>query len=304
MSTLVPGPSTLATASPAGHARVVEPLRFALSLPNFGDYADPRASAALARTAEDSGWDGVFVWDHLLGWDGNVVADPWTVLAAIAHATERVRLGTMVTPLARRRPWVVARQVVTLDRLSRGRLVLGVGLGTPRHEDFEVFGEPGDERVRGRILDEALDVLVGLLSGAAFSHDGPHFHVGPVTFAPTCVQEPRVPVWVGGAWPNRAPFRRAARFEGVVPISVPDEHGDVTPSVDQMREAVSFVRELRGGAPFDAAFTGRVPDDRSRAAEVAEELRSFGVTWWQVSPDHGQGPEAFGDLVGHGPPVG
>jgi alkanesulfonate monooxygenase SsuD/methylene tetrahydromethanopterin reductase-like flavin-dependent oxidoreductase (luciferase family) len=281
----------------------VEPLRFALSLPNFGGYADARTVASLASTAEAAGWDGVFVWDHLLGWDANVVGDAWTILTAIALETERVQIGPMVTPLARRRPWVVARQVVTLDRLSNGRLTLGVGLGEPRREEFEVFGEPGDERVRGRTLDEALEVLTGLLSGAAFAHDGEHFHVEEVTFAPTCLQEPRVPIWVGGAWPHHAPFRRAARYEGMVPISVPDPSGEVTPSVDQLREAVGFVRALRGGTPFDIVFTGIVPDDPERTRDLAHELASFGTTWWQMSPDHGQDPATFEAIVAKGPPV-
>jgi alkanesulfonate monooxygenase SsuD/methylene tetrahydromethanopterin reductase-like flavin-dependent oxidoreductase (luciferase family) len=281
-------------------------MRFGLSTPNFGDYADTRAVAALAREAEAAGWDGIFVWDHLLAWNGNVVADPWTILTAIALATERVRIGPMITPLARRRPWVVARQVVTLDHLSNGRLTLGVGLGSPAHEDFEVFGEPGDDRIRGQILDEALVVLTGLLTGEPFSHDGARFHVDAVTFAPTCVQTPRVPIWVGGSWPIHAPFRRAARFEGVVPISVPDEQGDVLISIERMREVVGFVREERGGAEggFDPVFTGMMPEDRREAAEMASELASFGVTWWLVSPGYGENPEVFAEWVRGGPPAG
>jgi alkanesulfonate monooxygenase SsuD/methylene tetrahydromethanopterin reductase-like flavin-dependent oxidoreductase (luciferase family) len=279
-------------------------MRFALSIPNFGEYADARAVAALAREAEDAGWDGVFVWDHLLAWNGNVVADPWAILTAIALATERVRIGPMITPLARRRPWVVARQVVTLDRLSNGRLTLGVGLGNPPREEFEVFGEPGDARIRGEILDEALVVLIGLLTGEPFSHEGARFRIDDVTFLPACMQTPRVPIWVGGSWPTRAPFRRAARFEGVVPISVPDEHGEVLLSIEQMREVVEFVLAERHGADgeFDAVFTGLMPEDRREGAQMAGELASFGVTWWQVSPGYGEDAEAVADWVREGPP--
>lgn len=281
-------------------------MRFGLSIPNFGDHADVRAVAELAREAEAAGWDGVFVWDHLLAWNGNVVADPWTILTAIALATERVRIGPMITPLARRRPWIVARQVVTLDRLSNGRMTLGVGLGNPAREEFEVFGEPGDARVRGEILDEALVVLTGLLTGEPFSHHGQRFHVEDVTFLPTCLQSPRVPIWVGGSWPNRVPFRRAARFEGVVPISVPDEQGDVLLSIEQMREVVEFVREERRGAEsaFDPVFTGMMPEDRREAAEMASELVSFGVTWWLVSPGYGEDLQAVTGWVRDGPPRG
>jgi alkanesulfonate monooxygenase SsuD/methylene tetrahydromethanopterin reductase-like flavin-dependent oxidoreductase (luciferase family) len=281
-------------------------MRFGLSIPNFGDHADARAVAALAREAEAAGWDGVFVWDHLLAWNGNVVADPWTILTALALATERVRIGPMITPLARRRPWIVARQVVTLDRLSNGRVTLGVGLGDPAREEFEVFGESGDARVRGEILDEALAVLTGLLTGEPFSHHGQRFHVEDVTFLPTCLQSPRIPIWVGGSWPNRVPFRRAARFEGVVPISVPDEQGDVLLSIEQMREVVEFVREERRGAEgaFDPVFTGMMPEDRREAAQMAGELASFGVTWWLVSPGYGEDPETFASWVRGGPPAG
>ena len=280
-------------------------MRFALSIPNFGEYADARTVAALAREAEDAGWEGFFVWDHLLAWNANVVGDPWTFLAAVALATERVRIGPMITPLARRRPWVLARQVVTLDRLSNGRLTLGVGLGFPPREEFEVFGEPGGVRTRGEILDEALAVLTGLLTGEPFSHEGARFHVEDVTFLPTCVQTPRIPIWVGGSWPTRAPFRRAARFEGVVPISVPDEQGDVLISIEQMRDVVEFVRGERHGADgrFDAVFTGFMPEDRREAAEMSGELASFGVTWWQVSPGPGEDREVFEDWIRGGPPT-
>ncbi len=283
-------------------------MRYALSLPNFGVFRDPTLVVDLARDAETAGWSGFFLWDHLLGWDGNEVADPWIVLAAVAVATERVRIGPMVTPLPRRRPWQVARQIVTLDHLSGGRAVLGVGLGYPPYEEFGVFGEPEDAATRAAILDEALEIVAGLMTGEPFGYDGRHFRLEEVTFAPRPVQRPRVPIWVAGAWPNRAPFRRAARFDGVTPITVGDEQGPGIPTVDQMREIVAFVdaeREAggRADAGFDAVYTGWMPEDRTEAAAIAEDLASFGVTWWQVSPGWPDEPlEDFRDFVRAGPP--
>jgi len=195
-------------------------MRYGLSIPNVGPAAE---LVRLATTAEASGWDGVFLWDHLhlnrgLRLD---IMDPWVMLGAIAQATERVRLGAMVTPLARRRPWKVAKEVVTLDHLSGGRAVIGVGLGEPPDDDFAAFGDPSDPRERAALLDDGLAVLAGLLTGEPFTHDGPRFHVD-AAFLPAPVQRPRPPIWVAGVLPHRRPFERAKRWDGVVPLS-PEE---------------------------------------------------------------------------------
>jgi alkanesulfonate monooxygenase SsuD/methylene tetrahydromethanopterin reductase-like flavin-dependent oxidoreductase (luciferase family) len=278
-------------------------VRYAISVPNFGDFADPGWTLSLAREAESAGWDAFFLWDHLLAWNGNVVADPWTLLAAIAVSTERIRVGTMVTPLPRRRPWQVARQVVTLDRLSGGRAVLGVGLGFPPREEFERFGESGDTRVRAEMLDEGLEIVAGLMGGGPLTHEGRHFHLDDVTFAPLPEQRPRVPIWVAGAWPNRAPFRRAARFDGVVPIALVDGQ-EVPIDVPTMRAVVDFTdRCRRGEGPFDRVFTGILPDDPVEARTMADQLASFGVTWWQVSPEMGQTREEVSAWIRRGPPT-
>ena len=157
-------------------------MRLAVNIPNFGPFEDPHTVVDLARRAEAAGWDGLFVWDHLVFEDGNEVADPWVLLTAAAMATERLRLAPMVTPLPRRRPWVVARQAVSLDRLSNGRLILGVGIGEPADLDFEIWGEDADRKVRAAQLDEGLEVLTGLWSGEPFRFSGEHYEVGPVTF--------------------------------------------------------------------------------------------------------------------------
>ncbi|HEV3012041.1 MAG TPA: LLM class flavin-dependent oxidoreductase, partial [Actinomycetota bacterium] len=178
-------------------------MRYAVNVPNFEEYSDVRTVAALAADAEAAGWDGFFVWDHLAfvkAWRLRI-ADPWMLLTGVALATERLRLGPMVTPLARRRPWKVARETVTLDRLSGGRLVLGVGLGEPPEDEYGTFGEPTDPVVRAAMLDEGLEVLTRLWSGETVSFQGRHYRVDQVAFQPTPVQRPRIPIWVAGAWP-------------------------------------------------------------------------------------------------------
>ena len=195
-------------------------MRYLLSVPPF---TDPATVVDLARAAEASGWDGFFLWDHLRWDDEQEIQDPWVLLGAIAQVTERMLLGTMVTPLSRRRPWVVAKQVVTLDHLSGGRAVLGVGLGEPPTHDFAELGDEADPKVRGAILDEALGVIDALVSGRVVAHDGEHFHVH-ASMRPASVQRPRVPVWVAGVAPNKRPLERARRWDGYVPIG-----GDLTP---------------------------------------------------------------------------
>ena len=160
-------------------------MQFGLYLPNFGAFADPVGLAALAATAEAAGWDGLFLWDHVVRREGDYdLADPWISLAAVATATSRLRIGPLVTPLPRRRPWNVAKQAVTLDHLSGGRMVLGVGLGTPRGPEFPAFGEETDLRVRGDMLDEALIVVRRAWSGETVRHTGPHYRVEGVRFLP------------------------------------------------------------------------------------------------------------------------
>jgi alkanesulfonate monooxygenase SsuD/methylene tetrahydromethanopterin reductase-like flavin-dependent oxidoreductase (luciferase family) len=198
-------------------------MRNAVNIPPFGP---AEVLVSLAVEAEQAGWDGVFFWDHLV-WLPQLrldVYDPWVLLGAVAVRTERVRLGTMVTPLPRRRPWVVAKQLTTLDHLSGGRAVLGVGLGEPAHADFAAFGEPAGAGARAARLDEGLTVLDGLLRGRV-DHDGEHFQVHN-ELLPRPVQRPRPPIWVAGVAPHRRPLVRAARWDGVVPLGA---EGVLTP---------------------------------------------------------------------------
>jgi alkanesulfonate monooxygenase SsuD/methylene tetrahydromethanopterin reductase-like flavin-dependent oxidoreductase (luciferase family) len=192
-----------------------------LFVPLFDELAAPAIVARLSAEAEERGWDGVFVWDHLR-WREPVVdvADPWITLAAMATATERIRLGPMVTPLARRRPVKVARETATLDRLSGGRLTLGVGLGSDQFgNEYSITGEELDDRRRARMLDESLDILVAAWSGDPVRHRGEHYTVDGMRFRPRPVQRPGVPVWVAGFHGKPRPLRRAARHQGFFPVN-------------------------------------------------------------------------------------
>jgi alkanesulfonate monooxygenase SsuD/methylene tetrahydromethanopterin reductase-like flavin-dependent oxidoreductase (luciferase family) len=260
-------------------------LSSALWLPIFDDLADPVTVAKLAVDAEEAGWHGVFVWDHLL-WRAPVrqVADPWIVLAAIATVTEHLRIGPMVTPLARRRPAKVAREATTLDQLSGGRLTLGVGLGSDRFGlEWSKTGEQLDDRLRGDMLDEALDILTAAWSGEPVHHHGRHYTVDGIQFLPQPVQRPRVPVWVAG-FPGKAkPLRRAARHDGFFPVNL--EHPD------QLAEIVATITDLRGHTrtPYDIAVA--LPAGADPAPYV-----DAGATWLMaefapttVSLDHVRG---------------
>lgn len=249
-------------------------MRYGIDVAILGELAEPARVVELARAAEAAGWEALFVWDHLAFVWGVPSADPWVVLAAVAQATTRLRLGTAVTPLARRRPAVLAATVASLDRLSDGRVVLGAGLGGVPAE-FTAFGEPGDERGRAGRLDEALEVVTALWSGRPVTHDGPHYRVEGVTLAPLPVQRPRVPVWIGGMGaPAR---RRAARWDGWV-VGGDDEGGEMVLPPARIAAGITDIRGQRGDADaFDVAMTGvsTGPDD-----PVAQPYARAGVTWW------------------------
>lgn len=218
--------------------------RRGLFLPPFDVFADPGRVADLAVEAENAGWDGVFVWDHLLYAEPVVeIADPWICCAVIAERTSRIAFGPMVTPLARRRPQVVARQAVSLDRLSGGRLILGFGLGDDGPGELSGFGEETNAKVRAAVLDEGLEVLRGLLSGTAVHHDGPQVVARDVTFLPPPHRSTGIPFWIGGRWPNKAPMRRAARHEGLFVIAV-EKPAELTGA----RDFVAGARAMAGGS--------------------------------------------------------
>ena len=171
-------------------------MQHGIYVPNFGEETSVRSLATLAHEAEEAGWDGFFIWDHILYSKSSSLpmVDPWIALAAMAMTTERIRIGTTVTPLPRRHPWKLARETASLDHLSNGRLILGVGLGYPPDAEFSHFGEEANDRIRAAKLDEGLHVLAGLWSGKPFRHDGEHYHIKKMTFLPPVLQVPRIPI--------------------------------------------------------------------------------------------------------------
>jgi alkanesulfonate monooxygenase SsuD/methylene tetrahydromethanopterin reductase-like flavin-dependent oxidoreductase (luciferase family) len=243
-------------------------------VPPFDELVEPGTLAELAGRAEECSWDGFFLWDHILYRPPTeAVADPWIALAAIAIATESIRIGPLVTPLARRRVQKLARETVTLDRLSKGRLTLGVGLGGDRNGEFELFGDPADPRERARILDRDLDRLSGYWAGE---------------FKPVPLQQPRIPVWVAGRWPNRRPLQRAANWDGFFPI-------DLT-QPDDLSEFANELEDLRSGreGPFDLVAETEPGGDPA-------PWEAAGATWVLTSFDVRPRLAAVRDVIEAGP---
>jgi alkanesulfonate monooxygenase SsuD/methylene tetrahydromethanopterin reductase-like flavin-dependent oxidoreductase (luciferase family) len=256
-------------------------MRFGISIPNF---TEPARLVEIAQAAETNEWDGFFLWDHILVDRANAVpvSEPWTVLAAVATATARVRLGTLVTPVARRRPWVLARQVTTVDHLSNGRAVLGIGLGVPAEAEYDAFGESADPRHHAALLDEGLQLIDELWSGERVTHRGLAHHVDGVQFLPRPVQRPRVPIWSACSMPARAGVRRAARWDGIVPIyATATEFRPVTPG-----EAAGAVADIAASREslddFDVVVWAVAPDAELRAAYA-----EAGATWLIEGPAPG-----------------
>jgi alkanesulfonate monooxygenase SsuD/methylene tetrahydromethanopterin reductase-like flavin-dependent oxidoreductase (luciferase family) len=268
-------------------------MRHALHVPNF---AAPGDLVELGVTAERSGWDGVLLWDHVFGGPGFAVpmADPWVTLGALATATSRVRLGTAVTPVPRRRPAKLAREVATLDHLSGGRAVLGVGLGNPPQE-YTAFGESAKPADLASRLDEGLEVLAGLWSGEPFSHDGTHETVDGAQFLPVPVQGPRPPVWVACLSPPGAgPVARAARWDGAVLAAMTDAGGIDPVPVEQVRAVRDEVSRRRGGLDgFALTVVSAGPPD----AAVRAGYEEAGVDWVLVTG----GPDQVRELAAASP---
>jgi alkanesulfonate monooxygenase SsuD/methylene tetrahydromethanopterin reductase-like flavin-dependent oxidoreductase (luciferase family) len=249
-------------------------MRYGIVTANLGDYADPRVAVRLAHAAETAGWEAFFVWDHL-GFVRSVPSgDPFVILSAVAASTTRLALGTAITPLARRRPQIVANALASLDLLSGGRAIFGAGLGGVPME-FTAFGDPGDAKQRAAMLDEGLTILDGLWSGETVTHHGQHYSVEEVSLAPLPLQRPRIPIWIGG---EGAPaLRRAARWDGWL---APATNPDGTPSKSPARIA-EMVAEIRRHRTTDAPFEVAV-DGYSEASDptLPHAYGEAGATWW------------------------
>ncbi|HET6742789.1 MAG TPA: LLM class flavin-dependent oxidoreductase [Kribbella sp.] len=260
-------------------------MRFSVNIPNFGDFADPRTVARVAAAAEEAGWDGLFVWDHVVHSKqqrrGQAFGDPWMLLTAAALATSRIKLGPLVTPVARRRPEQLARQVATLDGLSGGRVIFGAGLGGPIDDEFGSFGDTTDPKVLAERLDEGLDLMAAYWSGDRVDHAGKHYRADDVELLPATVQRPRPPVWIAGYWPRKAPMRRAARWDGAVPLFRSANHGEAPP-VNELRDLIAFLDAQRTDhdTPYDVIVGGISPTTPAAAQALIEPLAEAGATWW------------------------
>jgi alkanesulfonate monooxygenase SsuD/methylene tetrahydromethanopterin reductase-like flavin-dependent oxidoreductase (luciferase family) len=264
-------------------------IRCAVYLPLFAPFGHPRIIADLARDAEQAGWDGLFVWDDVAGWDKDM-ADPWIALSAAAMVTKRVRLGALITPLPRRRPWKFARETASLDQLSDGRLVVGVGVGAGQ-EQFGDLGDEPDQRTRGEMLDEALEVVTGLWQGETFEHAGRYYRLKPTTFRPRPIQQPRIPIWVAGRWPHKRPIQRMVHWDGMFPLFAGiDDPAEQPALLRQMVDDVQSQRATLLGEdvqrPFDVIVSGETPADQpDQAEEVIAGNAAAGATWWLESLD-------------------
>lgn len=268
-------------------------MRYALHVPNL---AEPAELVEIGLAAETAGWDGIFLWDHVFGGPGFPVpvADPWVVLGALAKGTERIALGTAVTPPARRRPHKLARETVSVDHLSNGRLILGVGLGSPRQYEYGAFGEAVETAEIASRFDEALEVLTRLWSGEVVDHRGPHFTVHSAQFLPAPIQTPRIPIWAASQIPRRAPLVRAARWDGVILADMNDQGGIDPVAADDVATAVGEIEKRRTETDtFDVAVVA----DGLPAEGLTEIYSDLGVTWVLVTG----WLEALHELAASGP---
>jgi hypothetical protein len=276
-------------------------MKYGFVLPS----GDARTAADFAYDAEQAGWDGFFVYETIWG------IDAWVSLTAAAMRTERIRLGTDLTPLSRMRPWKLASETVTLDHLSGGRVIVAVGLGAI-DTGFAEFGEETDRKTRAELLDEGLDILTGLWRGQPFNYDGKHYKIKETTFypPPPPVQQPRIPIWTVGAWPRMKSMRRVLRCDGILPCAM-DEQGklvDLTPN--HIREISEYVAGNRAETgPFDIVIESETPgDDPIAAAAIVGQWADAGATWWIESrwelPRNAEGLRDVRKRILQGPPRG
>jgi alkanesulfonate monooxygenase SsuD/methylene tetrahydromethanopterin reductase-like flavin-dependent oxidoreductase (luciferase family) len=257
---------------------------------------------ALAREAEEAGWDGVFTWDGINIPGADPIYDPWVTMAVMAMQTERVRFGAIVTPPSRRRPWKLARETLTLDHLSRGRIVLPVALGALDDLGFGGVGEATDRRTRAERLDESLEILRLAWSGEPFSYTGKHYQMAEMAFLPPSVQQPGIPIWVVALWPSPKSVERAFRYDGIMPAVGPPPNN--SPSPDDVRAIAAAARERKGvDAPFDIILEGSTPgNDPAAARATVEPLAAAGATWWIESPWDAPSVASLRQRIAAGPP--
>ncbi len=262
-----------------------------------------RNAADSAFEAEKAGWDGFFVWEPVWGFDA------WVILAAAAMQTDRIRLGTMITPLSRMRPWELASKSVALDHLSKGRTIISVGLGAVDN-GFESFGEETDRKTRAELLDEGLEIITGLWRGQPFSFKGTHYTVKETWFypPPPPVQQPRIPIWVVGAWPRRKSMLRALRYDGIIPTVSDPGKGMRNPTPEEIPSIKKYIEAKRPSKKhFEIVVEGRsLPVDEAKAREIVRPWAEAGATWYIATKwaamDKPKLLDEFLDRIRKGPP--
>ncbi len=278
-------------------------ILYGLYVMNFGESSDPRVLVELAQEAEQSGWNGFFLTDALMYHaDGHEPAtDTFVGLAAIASRTSRIRIGSAIAVLPRRLPWQVAREAAAIDQLSNGRLILGVGIGGETEVEYGRFGQKITPTVLGERLDESLDIITGLWSGEAFSYHGKHYQIESARFSPTPVQRPRVPIWIGGSWPNKPPFRRAARWDGLIPIK---HEKTINVEPNDLLEIKAFVAKYRRNTgPLDIAIVGNASSKEQIESRRLEYERQGLITWWlKYLPAYRNSIKEMHEQIKEGPP--
>lgn len=304
---------------PADNANSGE-LHYGVALPNWVVEGDAERLVECAVTAEAAGWDAVFLADHLifppLGPDETLdqeeysdFPDPWITAAGIATRTDDIRIMSWITPVPRRQPWQLARNLATLDRLSDGRMMLGTGLGNP--SDYTRFGRSWNPKQLGRKYDEALDVITGLWSGEPFSYDGEFYTIEEAVMGPTPVQEPRIPIIAGGLWPNKKPVQRGARWDGIVPHYrgdgiLPEDGGGFLPSPDESLAPENEVEELLDYYHAHTDELGEIVlplDPPHRSPEWVQWCKDRGATWLYARPKDDAGEwHLTKDWIRQGPP--
>ncbi len=239
----------------------------------------------LAAETEKAGWDGVFYYDDIYTDSKTEMSAAWPIMAAIAVSTKKIKFGSILTAIGRRRPWEVARESVTVDQLSNGRLILPTGLGWVGDGAYTKAGMESDRKIRAELLDEGLEIIDGLWSGKPFAYKGKHNHIKTMTFIPRPVQSPRIPIWVVGAWGKSKSVLRVLKYDGLIPvIKKPDgSHEEVRPKkIREMKEFVSTKRKIRGNCrkDFDIIKDGVTPSNERKAGEIVEPFAEAGATWW------------------------
>lgn len=271
-----------------------------------GSYGSAHQILEMAEEAEAAGWDGFFTWDGISIGETDTF-DPWSLLGALAVKTTKMTLGAMIFPLSRRRPWKVAREAITIDHLSNGRLVIPVGLGAADHDGgfSRVSNEVTDRKQRAQLLDETLDILKLAWTGEPFSYQGEHHKVDNLVFRPIPVQQPRIPIWVVATVPSDKSMSRAAKWDGIVPSF--RAHPFEPASADEIREVVTWMREHReNDDPFEVIVEGVTPgDDPAAATTKLQPLANAGATWWIESrwDTERDTPESLLARIKQGPPI-